>query len=113
MLPGEIVQALYTYEWPGNVRELQNVLQRYLVTQDINAILSLLGSSPPPYTMPEIATAPGSLSLPEAVRAFEKQMIADMLNRNHYHITRTAEMLGIPRITLHRKIKKHRLRTKD
>ena len=88
------------------------MLQRYLVTQDINAILSLLGTSTPPYSISEITTTPNDFTLPEAVQAFEKQMIADMLDRNHYHITRTAEILGIPRITLHRKIKKYRLKTK-
>jgi transcriptional regulator with PAS, ATPase and Fis domain len=112
MLPGEIVQSLYKYEWPGNIRELQNVLQRYLVTQDVNAILSLLGTSAHPRLMPESSIIPDGLTLPEAVQAFEKRMIVDILAQNDYHITKAAEVLGIPRITLHRKIKKHQVRTK-
>ena len=45
MLPGELVQGLYAYDWPGNVRELQNVLQRYLATHNIQAVLQTLGVS--------------------------------------------------------------------
>ena len=112
MLPGELVQVFYTYDWPGNVRELQNVVQRYLATQDAPAILTLLGRSGGSRLLPEAPPIQTNRSLPETVQAFEKQMIADMLARNQYHIGRTAEMLSIPRLTLHRKIKKYQLNTK-
>ncbi|GAK53833.1 sigma54 specific transcriptional regulator, Fis family [Candidatus Moduliflexus flocculans] len=39
VLPAEFMQALYAYDWPGNVRELQNILQRYLATNDVMAVL--------------------------------------------------------------------------
>ncbi|GAK58935.1 PAS modulated sigma54 specific transcriptional regulator, Fis family [Candidatus Vecturithrix granuli] len=111
MLPGELVQVFYTYDWPGNVRELQNVVQRYLATQDAPAILALLGSSRGFRPISETRPALSNLSLPETVQAFEKQVIADMLSHNQYHIGRTADMLGIPRLTLYRKIKKYQLKT--
>ena len=111
MLPNELLQALYMYDWPGNVRELQNILKRYLATRDMKTILSLLGSSP--RVMAESLIPDGNHSrLLDAMEAFEKQHIVDMLARNQYHITKTAEMLGIHRITLHNKIKKHHIRTK-
>jgi transcriptional regulator with PAS, ATPase and Fis domain len=112
MLPGELVQVFYTYNWPGNVRELQNVVQRYLATQDAPAILALLGRSGGSRLIPEAFPVQVKLSLSETVQAFEKQVIADMLARNQHHIGRTADMLGIPRLTLHRKIKKYQLKTK-
>jgi len=112
MLPGELVQALYRYDWPGNVRELQNILQRYLATQDTEAILALLGAAPHERLIPARAMARGEMTLSAAVETFEKQVIADALAQNHYHVTKTAEILGVPRITLHRKIKKHRLPVK-
>jgi PAS domain S-box-containing protein len=112
MLPGELVQVFYTYNWPGNVRELQNVVQRSLATQDAPAILALLGRSGGSRLIPEAFPVQVKLSLSETVQAFEKQVIADMLARNQHHIGRTADMLGIPRLTLHRKIKKYQLKTK-
>jgi PAS domain S-box-containing protein len=110
MLPGALVQGLYAYHWPGNVRELQNVLQRYLATRDLNAISSLLGISTRSHSMLETSIASDNLTLPEAVRIFEKQIIADLWERNYYHTAKTARMLGIPRRTLAYKIKQYQLK---
>ncbi|MCP4405075.1 MAG: PAS domain S-box protein [bacterium] len=104
MLPAELVQALYMYQWSGNVRELDNVLQRYLATDDLASVISLISGSRQAYSVPDVPKS-AEISLPEAVKAFEKQMIADMLARMHYHKTKSARMLGIPRRTLHHKIK--------
>ena len=112
MLPVDLTQALYLYDWPGNVRELQNLLQRYLATRDLPAILSLLGSSGRAPSMPATVSVRKGLLLRDAVQAFEKQMIADTLKCTRYHIGHAAELLGLPRITLHRKIKKYQLKTK-
>jgi arginine utilization regulatory protein len=59
-------------------------------------------SSPPP-------DVPGTRHMHDAVEALEKKMIADALAHNHWHKGKTSEMLGIPRKTLQRKIKKYRL----
>ncbi len=112
MLPVELVQALYLYDWPGNVRELQNLLQRYVATQDLPAILTLLGSAGHVRAIPQGIPDQGELALREAVEAFEKRLIADVLERTHYHIGKAAELLGVPRLTLHRKIKKYQLKKK-
>ena len=109
MLPGELMQALYAYHWPGNIRELQNVLQRYLVTSDLEAVLPLLGVAARPRTTAPFAAASETATLPNAVEALEKEMIRNALERNRYHKTRTAKMLGISLRTLHYKIKKYHL----
>ena len=110
MLPGELVQALYAYYWPGNVRELQNVLQRYLATQDLPSVLSLIsvpGSGP---TVAAHRFISPQTPLPEAVKAFEKQMIIAMLEQNNHQVGKTAQILGIPRRTLTYKIKQYQLK---
>ena len=53
--------------------------------------------------------SPKALSLPEAVKEFEKRVIVDALEQNDRHKINTARMLGIPRSTLHRKIKEYGL----
>jgi PAS domain S-box-containing protein len=110
MLPGEFVQALYAYHWPGNVRELQNVVQRYLATQDLTSVLSLIAASGITRAVSAHKLIPPGITLPDAVKAFEKQMIADTLAHNRNHTGKTAKMLGIPLRTLQYKINSYRLK---
>ena len=113
-LPGQILEALYVYDWPGNVRELQNVLQRYLATQHLDAGIPLISSrTQGTHTVAKSPMSPEGITLPDAVRAFEKQMIADALVKNQQHKINTARMLGIPRSTLHRKIKEYQIQESD
>jgi transcriptional regulator with PAS, ATPase and Fis domain len=107
-LPGELTQALYTYDWPGNVRELQNLLQRYLATRDHTSILAILWASQSRNATADQGTI-DTLPLPEALEAVEKQMIADMLARNDNHPPTAAKKLGIPLHTLYRRIRKYHL----
>jgi len=110
ILPVDLIQALYTYQWPGNVRELENVLQRYLATYDLDRVLSQLAvSAGTCRAAPDMMIPPHGATLTEAIKAFERQMIADVLARNRNHTGKTAEMLGIPQSTLYRKIKQYQL----
>ena len=109
-LPGEILDALYQYNWPGNVRELQNVLQRYLATQHLTEEIPLISPARRnKQTDPASSRLPKGVSLPEALRECEKQFILQALKQSGYHKINTAKILGIPRSTLHRKIKEYRL----
>ncbi len=110
-LPGELVQALYAYNWPGNIRELQNVLQRYVVTRDLNAVCSRLGATtpePPNVAQPALSfTATPAMSFADAVQRVEKQVITDALEQTDYRVGKTADLLHMPRRTLHNKLKKY------
>ncbi|GAK60693.1 PAS modulated sigma54 specific transcriptional regulator, Fis family [Candidatus Vecturithrix granuli] len=111
MLPAELVQALYASDWPGNVRELQNVLQRYLVTRNLEAVLPLLGVAASPRAATPFLLHPEPLpsTLPEAVQLLEKRMITHTLAQTEHRIGKTAEKLGMPLRTLQYKIKKYQL----
>ncbi len=113
-LPGELVQALYAYDWPGNVRELQNILQRYLATKDLGAVISLIAAPDKSQTiaMPGGSFAAGK-TFSEAVETFEKQLLSDMLARHNYHTASVSEKLGLTQRTLQRKIKQYHLREGD
>jgi PAS domain S-box-containing protein len=102
-LPVKVAEMLYNYEWPGNVRELQNKLQHYLVTKRLN----LPGVSQRDL-LPD-QQVPTSGTLPEAVEALEKTLIANALHQNRWRRGKTADMLGIPRKTLQRKMEKYGL----
>jgi PAS domain S-box-containing protein len=109
MLPGDLIQTLYAYDWPGNVRELQNVLQRYLATKHLDAVIPLFTNSRGIHTEPEVNIPSHGMTLSETVQVVEKQIIADLLARNRYHKSKTAKMLGISRSTLNIKIKQYQL----
>ena len=91
------VNTLLGYRWPGNVRELRNVADR--------CVLGIEASAPPFGN--EIDDKPRPLS--ETVEAFERALIADALKRLGGSLARSAEALGIPKTTLHDKIKKYGL----
>jgi two-component system C4-dicarboxylate transport response regulator DctD len=89
---------LLRHTWPGNVRELQNAAERFALGLE----LALEGNE-----MPAAATTGGGLS--EQVESFERSLIAAELTRPHSSVRSLAEALGLPRKTLHDKLRKHGL----
>ena len=109
-LPGRILESLYNYAWPGNIRQLQNVLQRYLTLQrlDFDDDVHEIELVERDLVSPEESVQKG-LGFNEAVQQFEKRLIVSTLERNRWHRTKTADMLGIPRRSLLRKMKQYEL----
>jgi len=106
----ETYEALEAYPWPGNVRELRNVVERSLI----------LGSGPVlrPQDLPPLEEGPGSgpaMDLAELVRqGTELQEVEDryiqlVLEETEGNFSRAAEILGIHRSTLHRKMRRSRV----
>ena len=91
------INTLLGYHWPGNVRELRNVADR--------CVLGIEASAPPFGK----DTEEGPRPLSETVEAFERALIADALSRHHGSLARSAEALGVPKTTLHDKIRKYGL----
>jgi two-component system C4-dicarboxylate transport response regulator DctD len=88
---------LLRHSWPGNVRELQNAAERFALGLE----LELEGAQ---QNLP-----PSSGGLSEQVEAFERALIAAELTRPHSSVRSLAEALGLPRKTLHDKLRKHGL----
>jgi two-component system, NtrC family, nitrogen regulation response regulator NtrX len=102
-LTDKAYRTLRDYRWPGNIRELKNIVERVIIMHQGNEIrpedLFLPGVSGGGL---EAVRAPGSLR--EAKDAFEKEFIVGVLKQNGYNISRTAEVLGIERRHLYRKM---------
>lgn len=93
---------LLRHGWPGNVRELQNAAERFALG------LELALENAPDQAMPgPVVSVEGGLS--EQVEHFEKSLIAAELARSHSSMRSLAEALGVPRKTLHDKLRKHGL----
>jgi two-component system nitrogen regulation response regulator NtrX len=99
---------LQRYPWPGNVRELRNVIERLMIMVAGDAISAAhLGFlDPDALRRPE---APGSLAdrltLHEARDRFERELILRTLAEQQGNMSRTAEVLGVERSNLYRKMK--------
>ncbi|MBD9465081.1 sigma-54-dependent transcriptional regulator [Pseudomonas sp. Pdm06] len=94
---------LLRHSWPGNVRELQNAAERFALGLE----LALDNSAPDGNPGAPVELVSGGLS--EQVENFEKTLIAAELARPHSSVRSLAEALGIPRKTLHDKLRKHGL----
>ena len=93
-------EALRSYCWPGNVRELRNVVIRVAVLAQ--------GSEVRADDLPSELKArpPGGEPLSEgSLDSLERRAIFEVLTRTGGHHQRTAELLGISRRTLSRKLK--------
>jgi two-component system nitrogen regulation response regulator NtrX len=102
------LMVLQQYAWPGNVRELRNVIERLMIMVPGDAIspsdLSFLdssGLSRPP--SPELPTERQTLH--EARDQFERDLILRTLAEQQGNMSRTADVLGVERSNLYRKMK--------
>jgi two-component system, NtrC family, nitrogen regulation response regulator NtrX len=97
--------ALQRYRWPGNVREMRNILERLMIMVPGDTItasdLSFLdGAVVPPET-----TSGTPEPLHEARDRFERDYILRALAAQQGNISRTAEVLGVERSNLYRKMR--------
>ena len=105
--PGARV-ALQQYPWPGNVRELRNVIERVMIMAPGDAISAgdLGFLDPSGLTRPVGEASPAErLTLHEARDRFERELILRTLAEQQNNMSRTAEVLGVERSNLYRKMK--------
>jgi two-component system C4-dicarboxylate transport response regulator DctD len=88
---------LMAYAWPGNVRELRNVADRFVLGLPGERLTGGRGADDA-HALPR--------SLPQQVESFERSVIVEMMRRHHGDQAATAQSLGVPRQTLHDKLKK-------
>ena len=104
-LTPEALQLLCAYDWPGNIRELENVIERAVIL----ARSSLVTSK----ELPIWRKSPENTATREvkmvSLENMEREHIARTLAGTGYHKTRSAEILGISRKTLDRKIVEYAL----
>ncbi len=99
------MERLQAYTWPGNVRELRNFVERiYILTPsdfvDVHDLkFAGLTLSEDSMSNDEIA------NFREARARFEKEYLLKKIAENKGNISKTAEVIGLERSYLHRKIK--------
>lgn len=106
-ISAEAMDLLVRHKWPGNVRELKNIIERLVIMTKG----SLIRAEDIPPALREDTTDEDHFnlfkfdSLKDAKDAFEREFIAYKLSQCNENISKTAELIGIERSHLHRKIK--------
>ncbi|MCB1723517.1 MAG: sigma-54-dependent Fis family transcriptional regulator [Gammaproteobacteria bacterium] len=95
------MERLMGYRWPGNVRELRNLVERHVVLADSPAM--------------ELGDLPGASMMPSQIDSdwpsldeLERRYILRVLDRADGNQREVAEILGIDKSTLWRKLKRYR-----
>ena len=104
----EALSVIQQYAWPGNVRELRNVIERLMIMVPGDAIAASNLSFLDPHALrrPDLPEVPAErLTLHEARDRFERDLILRTLADQQGNMSRTAEVLGVERSNLYRKMK--------
>jgi two-component system, NtrC family, nitrogen regulation response regulator NtrX len=104
-LTQEAYRVLEEYSWPGNVRELKNLMERIVI---MNPQTRVEARQIPLNGVRRIAQerpAERFGSLQEVREAAERDYILKKLEETRSNITKTAELLGLERSHLYRKMK--------
>jgi DNA-binding NtrC family response regulator len=107
-MSSEALAVLTAYSWPGNVRELENAIER--------AVAFTRGPAITPEDLPERVGASGAASALIArsvdqnmtIREMEREYILEVLRRTGGNKSRAAELLGLDRKTLYRRLDEYR-----
>jgi two-component system, NtrC family, nitrogen regulation response regulator NtrX len=104
----DAVDALQRYLWPGNVRELRNVIERVMIMVPGERVTSRdllfldLSAGPAVSVETDSSTV---MPLHDARDDFERQYILRALAAQQGNISRTADVLGVERSNLYRKMR--------
>ena len=102
----DAIEILMRYSWPGNVRELRNVMER-IVIMNPTAVRIERKHLPPLIQRDGGRRAAGTefSTLHQARAAYERDYILKKLDENYGNVSRTAEVLGLERSHLYRKMR--------
>ena len=104
----DAVDALQRYSWPGNVRELRNVIERLMIMVPGDRVaardLMFLEQGAAQSSTSDSVVTP-IMPLHDARDDFERQYILRALAAQQGNISRTADVLGVERSNLYRKMR--------
>jgi Nif-specific regulatory protein len=101
------IDMLTAYHWPGNVRELENVLERAVLVCDSAVVHG--HHLPPTLQTAQASGTVTTLSLSDAVRAYEKDIVVDALKTTHGNRAKAARLLGTTERIINYKVRKYEI----
>ena len=109
----ETLAILTAYKWPGNARELENAIERAVALAESGNLI--------PEDLPDrVRNQAGATTLIARARErrltldeLEREYIVEILRMSGKNKSRAAEILGVDRRTLHRKLDEYRAQDPD
>ena len=101
-----VLSKLLDYNWHGNVRELENVIERAVVV--CKGRMIEISDLPPLFKEEKISS--DSIIPNTSLEEMERLHIINVLKANNWNIQKSAEILGIERMTLYRKMEKYNIK---
>ena len=108
-IPKDLMEILINYSWPGNIRELENVIERFVALSvggkiGVNLLPDHIKNLKKSQLISDTPNTPPSMD------EIEKAYIHWVLTQHGGQKQKAAEVLGIGRSTLDRKIEKYGLK---
>ena len=105
-LSADALERLVAYSWPGNVRELRNVVERFVLMTaseiiDLSALPQQITTTRPDKRRASMHAE----RLADAREIFEREFLTEKLRENGGNISRTADVVGLKRESLSRKLR--------
>jgi DNA-binding NtrC family response regulator len=103
----EALALLLAHDWPGNIRELENTIERMVALS--KGVLLTVEDLPEQIAKPrrESAMLTRSRDQKLSLREMEREYILETLRETHGNKLRAAEILGLDRKTLYRKLEEY------
>jgi two-component system nitrogen regulation response regulator NtrX len=99
----DAIEELQNYSWPGNVRELRNTIERVVI---MNPGIKVMAADLPPHGKEEApATSFRFPSFKEATDAYHREFIQRKLDEAEGNVSRAAELMGVDRSHLYRRMR--------
>ena len=102
-ISAQAMDAMLAWRWPGNIRELRNVIEHAWAVGE-GPVLELA------HLTPELrGEEPSDERTPPSVHSDERERLLEALRRSRGRKAEAAELLGMSRSTLWRKVREHGL----
>jgi DNA-binding NtrC family response regulator len=99
-------RRLLAYAWPGNVRELSHVIERAVLMASTREIADLDFSLPAGESVAAPAVGDNAAADALTLEQMEERMIRRAMERSEGNIQRAADVLGVSRQALYRRLEK-------
>lgn len=100
----DAIEAMQNYTWPGNVRELRNTIERIVI---MNEKVKTRAVDLPEFNPNDVpaATSFRFPSFKEATDAYQREFILHKLAETDGNVTKAAEVMGVDRSHLYKRMK--------
>jgi PAS domain S-box-containing protein len=99
----ECIENLMNWHWPGNIRELENAIEYAVIRNKPDKSLCICAF--PAKIRENIFCSQKNNVIPDAQLPFENKSLLELLNQHKWNKTKVAQILGIDRTTLWRRLK--------